>query len=134
MIKRFSTPDELTTAAALIRNHKIYSPSGSIRGWIIDEYDAQQAERGGLIVDPSCRRIKSIYLRFDNDVPIACFVILVIPRWRGHNCGIYVKQEHRLKGIGRSLVQQAQADGEEILPWLHSTDANRFYLKALTKI
>lgn len=75
--------------------------------------------------------IKSIYIYY-KDKPVGALLILKHHSpFDGHNCGIFVSEIHRYQGVGRSLINKALSEGEQLRPWTSCREAKAFYQKVL---
>lgn len=115
-IIRFSTPSRLLRAAQICLSNRLYVDGWSFQSWLsnIDNY-----------------RVSDIFIMYDNNSPIGCFIKRDIP-W-SPNCGIYIKNSYRLQGLGKMLYRTAE---EKYPNSLHNgygiTGSSTFFRKAST--
>lgn len=77
--------------------------------------------------------IKAMFVaRGENGRPIGCFAILKDDKCSYYNCGTYVIEPERRKGIGKSLIALAKSLDYSIIPWKGSGSAHSFYTNVLS--
>lgn len=110
MIIKYQTPEEIGAACDLALEYSLYSLTGVMVDWYKERL---------------C--IKVIYIKFYKLRPRGVFAILK-DNWRkDYNCGTYVNEDYRRKGIGSELVRTALKDGEEVKGWKDVQRAKNFY-------
>lgn len=110
----FSSLKAINYAAKICHQYRTYLSYGAMRGWL-NRLDT----------------IDHIILLFREKTPIGSLIVLDdIDYYYNCNCGTWVHDDWRRKGVGRYLMKKAAAMKLDLKPWRGTCSAASFYKEA----